>query len=235
MATRHLKASINASSSTSMATARIKTSLSMSHLQSAAYFARQSAKYEKTTQVTEELFSQHRAYVTGSIILSIASIESGINELFLEAIHKNNQFFSHLQPNVPDLLIELWGQAERFKLLEKYQLVLIVAGKDKFNKGTSPYQEVDSAIRLRNALIHYKPEWNDETEEHRKLETRLKSRFVLSPFSKPRQAFFPHRCLSHGCAEWIFRSCVNFTDDFHNRAGFITKWGKEQKNLLKTK
>ena len=207
----------------------------MSHLQSAAYFARESAKYEKTTKVTEELQSQHRAYVTASIILSIASIESAINELFLEAVHKNNQFFSHLQPNVPDLLIELWGQAERFSILEKYQLVLAVAGKEKFNKGNSPYQEVDSAIRLRNALVHYKPEWDDEIKEHKNLESRFKSRFLLNPFTKPAQAFFPHRCLGHGCAEWIVKSCINFTEDFYNRAGFKTKWDKEQKNLLKTK
>ena len=220
---------------TGAVTARIKTSLSTLHLLSAAYFARESAKCEKTTKVTEELRSHHRAYVTGSITLSIASIESAINELFLEAVHKNDQFFSHLQSNVPDVLIELWGQAERFSILEKYQLVLAIAEKAKFKKGNSPYQEVDSAIRLRNALVHYKPEWDDEIKEHKKLESRLKARFLLNPFTKPDQAFFPHRCLSHGCAEWVVKSCINFTEDFHNRAGFKTKWDKGQKNLLKTK
>jgi len=234
MAKIKLKASINAVSMTGGVTVKIKSSLSSLHLQSAAYFSRKSAECEKKQNVTERLRSEHRAYVTGAITLSIASLESSINELFLEAVHENRNIFKHLQPNVPDLLRELWSHAERFSILEKYQLVLAVSEKEKFDKGSSPYREVDSAIRLRNALVHYKPEWDTELKEHKKIETRLSKKFHLNPFTKPNQAFFPHRCLSHGCAEWIVKSCISFIEDFYQRLELPPRWEKEQKDLLKT-
>lgn len=235
MAKINLKASIRAVSKTGSVTARIKTSLSTLHIQSAAYFSRASSKCEKRKKNTENLRSEHRSYVTGSITLSIASIEATINEIFLEAVHNNKNFFSHLRPNVPDLLCELWGHAERFSILEKYQLILAVSEKEKFDKGIAPFQEVDSAIRLRNSLIHYKPEWDDEQKEHKKLESRLQSKFQLSPFTQPSQAFFPHKCLSHGCAEWVVNSCINFIEEFYRKLGFPPKWDMRQRELLKTK
>ena len=230
----NLKSTIKVVPGTGDVTMRIKSNLSTLHLQSAAYFSRESAKCEKVKEVTEDLLSQHRAYVTASITLSIASLESTINELFVEAVHENKKSFSHLQPNVPYLLTELWNQVERFSILEKYQLVLVISGKRKFVKGKPPYQEIDSAIRLRNALVHYKPEWDNEKKEHKKLEGRLKSNFLLNPFSKPDQAFFPHMCLSHGCAEWVVKSCLKFIESFYKRGGFNPKWDKEQRNLFKT-
>ena len=219
---------------TGSVTVRIKSSLSTLNLQSAAYFSRESSKCEKKKKITENLRSKHRAYVTGSITLSIASLESTINETFLEAVHGNKALFAHLQSNVPDLLCELWGQAERFSILEKYQIVLALSEKAKFGKGTPPYQDADSAIRLRNALVHYKPEWDDDVKEHKKLESRLKSKFKLNPFTQPGQAFFPHRCLSHGCAEWVVKSCIKFIEDFYQKMGFSPKWNKTQRKLFKT-
>jgi hypothetical protein len=52
--------------------------------------------------------------------------------LFIEAVHENKNMFKHLPSYVPDLLCELWNQAERFSILEKYQLVLSLVGKNKF-------------------------------------------------------------------------------------------------------
>jgi hypothetical protein len=229
-----LKAPIAVTSSTGSVTAQIKSNLSTIHLQSAAYLTRQAMGCEQTQRVTESLIVEYRAYVMGAIALSIASIESTINELFLEAVHGNAQIFRHLQPNVPTLLCELWNNAERFSILDKYQLVLAIAQKERFEKGSSPYQEVDSAIVLRNALIHYKPEWDRAQRDHKKIEDRLRARFEPNPFSSPEQAFFPHRCLSHGCAVWVVTCCIKFIEDFYGRLGLDSKWKDGLEEILKT-
>jgi len=198
---------------------RVKSSLSLVNLQSAAFFARESLKCENAKGITENLKLNHRAYVIGAIVLSVSFLESTVNELFLQAVHKNNNFFSHLAPNVPNLLCELWEQSSRLPILDKYQKILTTCGKKEFEKGRAPYQDVDSVIRLRNSLVHYKPEWDDEENEHKKLESRLKSKFPPNPFAGKSQAFFPHKCLGHGCTEWAIQNSIKFVEAFYQRLG----------------
>jgi hypothetical protein len=81
---------------------------------------------------------------------------------------------------------------------------------------------------LRNALVHYKPEWDTDLENHKKIEDRLKSRFKINPFSHDNDAFFPKKCLGHGCAEWSVQSVIKFIQDFYNKMGFSPKWSEHQ-------
>ncbi len=124
---------------------------------------------------------------------------------------------------------------ERSKILQKYQFVLTAANKDAFNRGNSPYQEVDNLIKLRNALVHYKPEWDTDLKNHKVIENRLKSRFNINPFSHDSSVFFPKKCLGHGCAEWSVKSTIEFIEDFYRRMGFTPKWDEEKLARLKTK
>jgi len=85
---------------------------------------------------------------------------------------------------------------------------------------SSPFQEVEGLVKLRDALVHYKPEWSDVTKAaHPKLEARLK-KFPLNP--APSGGFiqwFPHLCLSAGCAEWATRAITTFVTAFCTRLG----------------
>lgn len=217
-------------------TLRIKTNLSNHHLRSAAFLARQSAKYETRKKVTEVLKTKHRAYVTGAITLAIASLEAAINELFREAVDRNKKMFNKSSlKDVLNLLAKLWEIAEerRFAILYKYQLVLTVAEKDIFNEGKPPYQDVASAIQLRNALVHYTPEWDTDQKAHKRIESRLKSKFKLNPFVGSTQSFFPYKCLSHGCAEWVIKSCIRFMDEFYKKLDYPLKWDGKIRMFLK--
>jgi hypothetical protein len=90
---------------------------------------------------------------------------------------------------------------------------------------------VDSLIALRNALVHYKPEWDTEQKKHKEIEDRLiKSRFALNPFAGPNDAFFPKKCLGHGCAEWAVTSGVTFINEFFNRLGLSTIFAGERQD-----
>jgi hypothetical protein len=237
MADKHLKGSIKVNLTLGdSATASVKTNFSGHHMLSAAHFARQSAVIEKndSDEITDELRAEHRAYVTGAIIVSVASLEATINEVFISA-RDNDSLFKGFDPTIPKVLAEFWTWEifERSKILGKYQIVLVVANKEAFDRGNSPYQEVDSLIALRNALVHYKPEW-DTVKKHKKIEDGLKSRFTINPFSHDNDAFFPKKCLGHGCAEWAVKSSIKFIEDFYNRMGFPPKWDKRLLSRLKT-
>ncbi|NOR76885.1 MAG: hypothetical protein GQ523_00275 [Methanophagales archaeon] len=230
MADKHLKGSIKVKSTLGVSvTASVKTNFSSHHMLSAAHFARQSAIIEKNYKdgITDELRAEHRAYVTGAIIVSVASLEATINDVFISAIDNDN-LFKDFDPSIPKVLSEFWtwDVVERSSILEKYRCVLAVANKEAFDHGNPPYQEVNDLIKLRNALVHYKPEWDTDLKNHKGIENRLKSRFNINPFSHDNDAFFPKKCLGHGCAEWSVQSVIKFIEDFYNRIGFPPKWSK---------
>jgi hypothetical protein len=81
-----------------------------------------------------------------------------------------------------------------------------------------PYQDGESLIKLRDALMHSKPEWNDEKGNHQKLEQRLSGKFPLNPYFDPQSLWFPHQCVGAGCAQWSVRSASVFSDEFCKRS-----------------
>jgi hypothetical protein len=119
---------------------------------------------------------------------------------------------------------EIVGRAG-YPILEKFQLALALAGKDLFDRGKRPYQEVALLVRLRNALVHYVPEWvtyvSPETEalENQGIKESLSGKFELNPLRGPADPFFPDRCLAYGCAKWAVTSCIEFADEFFSRMG----------------
>ena len=203
----------------------------------AAYFARKALGVESnyTDLVDGEPYFAHRGYVTGAVFSAVASLEATVNELYIDAQDANSPTFQGVDPIVPKLLAEYWEEIESASILRKYQSALILARKSKFDQGTSPYQEVDSLIQLRNALVHYKPEWDTDLREHRKIENRLKGRFAENSFVGPNDAFFPKKCLGHGCAEWAVKSSVTFIEEFFRQLGLSSIFMNYSQELLETR
>src|SRR5215213_7966930 len=134
----------------------------------AAIFTRRALEIESTYDkdlVSGEPYYVHRGYVTAAVLSAVASLEATINEFFVDAQNENSPIFEGVDPMIPRILAEYWEEIEGARILTKYQMALILASKRKFDRGLSPYQEVDSLIQLRNALVHYKPEWDTEQKE----------------------------------------------------------------------
>ena len=161
---------------------------------------------------------------TAALFFSVASLEANINEIFFDSKQ-------HFVNQTPELITELWGLLEEKPILEKYQSVLVLKGLDKFVKGAPPYQDVDSLIKARNALVHFKPEWDDEQETLKKVGTRLAGKFELSPFFGEGDPVFPHRCMTYGCAQWAVRTALDFMEAFHNMASIQHKFSIFQRGL----
>jgi hypothetical protein len=97
---------------------------SLRHIESASYFARQSAAIERNSaaygdpyndEEAYRLSSEHEAYVIGAILSSVAFLEATINELFSTALDR--YFYSTYRaanPNVDyeSLLAGPWAEQE---------------------------------------------------------------------------------------------------------------------------
>ena len=204
--------------------------LSISHIQGADVLARLAAKVEDEYdgKWSDQLFHEHRAYVMGSVFAAIAFLEATINELFADAVDYPDGV-KQLDEKAQVLMAgmsRIWAEKAPFSMLEKFQIAVILAGKKEFDKGQSPCQDVASVVKLRNALVHYDPKWittisdaDPEAVTVQELEPRLQGKFSCNPLSGKANAFFPDRCLSHGCAQWAISSCLTFADEFFSRIG----------------
>jgi hypothetical protein len=198
---------------------RVKHSFSRQHLVAARHFATLARANELAGATSEPALSEHRAYISAAVVFSAAFLEASINEFYLEAEDNNKTVLSGLTESHIAILAELWESVEPHTVLAKYQVALAVCGKERFAKGADPYQGTDGLVKVRNALIHYRPEWDDELEEHKKLQDRLRDRFAPNPLAASGSLWFPHLCMGAGCAEWAVKQAAEFSAEFCRRMG----------------
>jgi hypothetical protein len=89
-----------------------RTYFSIEHIQSTAYFSRQALEFEKkcSGEYSDELFSQHRTYVSEAILSSITFFEAAINELFEDATIGKSTLISDLNNDRIKLLSANWNR-----------------------------------------------------------------------------------------------------------------------------
>jgi hypothetical protein len=202
---------------------RVKANLSRQLLATARLFVRHCAEIadrEGQLDWPQPSWEASRSYAIGAVVMAVSALEASINELYLEAVDGNTHALGALTREQIAQLEVLWESVDRTKNLAKYQLVLAVCGKERFNKGLEPYQSVDALIDLRNAVVHFKPEWDDELEEHARLEVRLARKFedcMLASRAQGRMVWFPGRCLGAGCAHWAVATVEHFVGEFCGR------------------
>jgi hypothetical protein len=204
--------------------ARVKHSFSRQHFSAAEFFSEEASRIESSGPDQSEVErSNHRAYVTGAIFSAVAALESSINELYLEAKDKDKTALAGLTDADLSALEGEWASVESQPTLEKYQEALKRLGRPELDRGSNPFQDADSLIYLRNALIHYKPEWDDETKIHAKIRARLNKKFALNTLSDPNSLWFPHQCMGAGCAAWSLDTTRAFVVEFCKRMGLAPR------------
>jgi hypothetical protein len=183
-------------------------------------------------------FGEHRAYVIGAIFAAVAFREATINELFAgTADERAVGPVEHLPSDARALMRNLW-RCESFSqsafTKNKFQVALDLSGKEQFIARHPSYQDFDLLIKLRDRLIHFKPEWiaagqlATQSDLH-EVEKRLRRKFPLNPLLPEPTAehpFYPDKCLSHGCAEWVVKSSLAFTNEFHTRMSIPSRYDR---------
>jgi hypothetical protein len=199
---------------------RVKSGISKLHIQSSNLYAclcECIEEEEKHLEWPQPRWDEARSYALSSVVLAAAALESSINELYQQAIDRDRNALASLAHSQMELLEVLWPEVERFPILRKYQVALSASGRQPMPNGKEPYQSASSLIVLRNALVHFKPEWDDELRAHLSLEQRLSPLFSASQLaSKARgeMLWFPHKCLGAGCARWATDTASRFSQEF---------------------
>ncbi len=216
-----------------------KSLFSFAHIQSSALFSRYAQKIELDYdgKFSDELIAQHRAYVTAAIFSSVAFLEAQINEFFtgVNDVHLKSNFSDPHKKNF-ELAWSIIGH-RRIWCVEKYNIALKCAEKPKFESQSQIMQEIGCLRELRNKLVHYEPRWfsvlhnNLPTKNTREFEIKLVGKFKTNPLTGEGNAFFPSKCLSHGCARWAIENSLAFSDEFFTRMSIPKPYEHIRKRL----
>jgi hypothetical protein len=208
------------------ATARVKHTFWRQHLLAARHFANLAVDAEAAIASkaegdrTEQSRSEHRAYVSGAVVFAAAFLEASINELYLEATDPGTNTLAGLSELQKDALSRHAARTVKSSQnLSKYQTALAKCRKAQFDKRVEPFRGADGLVEMRNALVHYRPEWSDEPDEHDDLRGRLTGRFQVNPLVAAGSLWFPHLCMGAGCAQWAVDQAAEFSKAFCERMG----------------
>jgi hypothetical protein len=195
------------------------------HLWAAQKFAERAAEVERRSLEIPRFDIEQRAYVTGAILSAVAFMEAAINELFQDVADNEESYISPLDGRSRDLIRAFWElSGEKTRALEKYQMALTFCGCHQLATGAQPYQDAELVIRLRNELMHYKPETLGGGAQH-KLVRRLPNKFPDNPLMLgSANPYFPDKCLGSGCAKWAVQSTKGFADEFFQRIGMCPNY-----------
>jgi hypothetical protein len=116
--------------------------------------------------------------------------------------------------------------------LERYQIVLHLLRKEKFDPGRQPFQSTALLVRLRNELVHYKSKFGKEMNSVKLFEALRQLKHARPPFASPYSNFFPHHCLSADCAVWSARTALAFIDAFYEKLGIRSPLESHRVDIL---
>lgn len=203
--------------------------LSLQHLSSARLFAKSAQNLEDVATSTDPPLHpnrDHRAFVVGAVLSSVAFLEASINELFADAA-EGGDGQRGLGSKVMSRLMLIWSvTGDRARILDKYDHALLAAELPSLERGGAEYGNVKCLVRLRNALVHSLPKWQpcgagEPTAQRdlHQLEKTLKGKFALNRLADPNLPFYPDRCLGGACAQWSVDSSEAFHKEFRTRMG----------------
>ncbi len=206
---------------------RHKLPLSLDHLAAAVLSATHARDFElgKRKPALFDISGEHTSACLACIFSAAAYLEADINEFFANAAEEGVADGAAKDPVVLARIRSAWQLEHRRPVLEKYDLALALCDKPMFDRGSEPYQAAALLMRLRNALIHFKPEWqpgggwSGEESELSKLSKALMKAFPENALARGYQPYFIQRCLGYGSSKWAITSSIAFVKEFRARLG----------------
>jgi len=192
--------------------------LSTSHLYAARYAAEAADSRETALLADAPTFDlRHHCLVISAVMESVAFLEAAINEIFQDAEDGYPHHVKGLDHNCRELMAAFWFTTERghrINTLDRYDVALRFAKKTILDRSRKPHQDVFALIKLRNHLMHYRPEEVGVHLEH-KLADQLRYRFPSNALMESSgNPDFPSKILGAGCANWAWRSVRSLVEEF---------------------
>jgi len=207
---------------------------SMSFIVAAAHLASEAKRIEDgydgvSNEYLQEHHVLHRGLVVAAVVSSASCLEAWINEFFSDADEPHVATLKPLSESIRETMAGLWNlgipRTAKYSILEKYNIAYFVIKNKKLDMSRNPAQDVGCLVQLRNALVHYEPNWQEHesiAKDAHRLEKIMKSRIsICNKLTGGPNPFYPDKLLGYGCAKWAVETSVNFINNFCNDIGVL--------------
>lgn len=186
-----------------------RAQLAWQHLYAAAAFSRLVGSMEAAHkgETLGGFFDDIFAHASPCIIMAAAGVEAYANQIFAD----RERIFPNFDQDLLKPMWDKWGE-RLLSPLEKLRFAFQIKGLAPLNAGAAPFQDVAALFELRNALVHFKPEWSKSRDTHEKLENKLVSTLKRSPFYPANEPLFPFAWATHDNTKWAVSSSVALID-----------------------
>jgi hypothetical protein len=174
---------------------------------------------QKGQNATEGEIIQHKAFVAGSIMQSVAALEAEVWSLLNHGI--GHHLGSIGLDNEANAILSIVANSfEKESTIVKYDLILQLTRNKRLDLGKLLLQDLDLLIKLRNEITHFKSLWTSELERKTFFKT-LEKKDPTPPSFYPSTGmnFFPNICLSFRRAKWAVTTSVTFIEFYYNELG----------------
>lgn len=169
-----------------------------------------------------DFFTDIRSYISTTIILAGSMLEANIYERFVD-VKDNILVISDF--NLSTLNNDWEKIKKRSAILGKYHEFAALSRK-KLDKNDVKYKEIEILVKIRNALVHYVPQWDYEKtpmEEVEKCISQISSNIDYSPFIPSTGPYFPNRCMSASFGQWAINVSLDFIKYFEDSIPIANK------------
>jgi hypothetical protein len=187
------------------------------HLWAARHFAQMARDFEDAHSGRSRFDPLHRSYAVGAILSCVSFLEAMVNEILKDVYDDHLSYVGSIPVNNRLLLYRYWDEkGDREGVFEKYNTALRLCDKEQFANGARPFQDALLVNRIRNVLIHFKPD-TAFADDPTKLEKQLIGKFEPAKhMADSGNPFFPDKAW---CAEWAVHSSRGLADEFCLRLG----------------
>jgi hypothetical protein len=119
----------------------------------------------------------------------------------------------HFPQHRSEFIEECFRLCERQPILQRFTFLAMLNGRSGPSLGSSPGQDVNLLIKLRNALVHYQPAWQGESRPHEALNVQLSNRFEKCAWLRD-EGVFPRAWVSYSCCKWAVDSVREFVIEY---------------------
>lgn len=194
---------------------------------------------EKIFQWSRRVWIEHRAYILSSVVASAAFAEAFINEIYQDVedrglgLMQPADWLDQVTRSLPEeTQLKMRGywlgtRGGRANTVEKYDRLVEWCGGQ-----LESYLKSDGRLmmRLRNAILHFRPRDHFTVEEAHQLERELITKRGIgeNPLAEggKDRAYWPERSLGSQLADWCVRTATRLADKTCEAAGIDPAYAK---------
>lgn len=182
--------------------AQSRAVFAINHLRTARAAALRIREVESNNQGAGngEHFDRIKLDASTVVVMAIAALEAYVGEVQFDP-EKN---FPSAPPGIARAVMD--SIAGKASILDNLKLLCLLVNKP-LDKGSPVVQRVQALIKLRNELVHYKPDWScTPGSKHQKIGREIEAYAIPTPFHPADEPWLPNRWMSYGSAKWAVES-----------------------------